>query len=204
MSAPTKMVFLPGAGGSPSFWAPVAARITAPSRRALLGWPGFGDVPHDPSVRGLDDLVARVVAEIDQPCALIAQSMGGVVALRAALSAPERVTHLVLVATSGGLDVASLGGVDWRAEYLAARPSVPRWFVDDRTDLSAALARVSAPTLLVWASNDPISPVAVGERLAASLPRATLRVVDGADHDVAVTHPDLIASWIDLHLHGDP
>ncbi|MEZ4408957.1 MAG: alpha/beta fold hydrolase [Polyangiales bacterium] len=204
MRAPTKLVFLPGAGGSPSFWAPVASRIAAPPRRALLGWPGFGDVPHDPSVRGLDDLVARVVAEIDQPCALIAHSMGGVVALRAALTAPERVTHLVLAVTSGGVDVRALGAADWRADFVASRPRAPRWFVDDRTDLSDALARVSAPTLLVWASNDPISPVAVGERLAASLPRASLRVVEGADHDVAVTHPDLVASWIDLHLHGDP
>jgi len=33
-------------------------------------------------VRGIDALVARVVAEIDQPVALPAQSMGGIIAAR--------------------------------------------------------------------------------------------------------------------------
>jgi pimeloyl-ACP methyl ester carboxylesterase len=45
-----------------------------------------------------------VVQYIDEPTALIAQSMGGVIAARAALERPDMVTRLVLSVTSGGID----------------------------------------------------------------------------------------------------
>lgn len=53
-----------------------------------------------------------------------------------------------------------LGAGDWREAYRAALPDVPRWFVDDRTDLAARLGAVRAPTLLLWSDSDPISPPA--------------------------------------------
>ena len=81
---PGKLIFLPGAGGSARFWQPVSELLAHPAQRKLLGWPGFGETPADPRVRGIEDLVARVVDEIDRPCALIAQSMGGVIAVQAA------------------------------------------------------------------------------------------------------------------------
>ena len=57
--------------------------------------------------------------------------MGGVLAARLAVEKPERVSRLVLTATSGGVDVARLGGAEWRAGYRAARPEVPDWFETD-------------------------------------------------------------------------
>ncbi len=65
---------------------------------------------------------------------------------------PERVACLVLVATSGGVDVARLGGAEWRHEYRASLPDVPTWFADDRTDLSDRLPTIRAPTLLLCPS----------------------------------------------------
>ncbi len=157
-------------------------------------------MPPDPGVNGIDDLVAGVVAEIDQPTALIAQSMGGVIAMRAALERPSVVTHLVLTATSGGLNMADLGGRDWRPEFLAANPSAPRWFTDFRASLSPNLRSIDVPTLLLWGDADPISPITVGERLASLLPRAELHVVTGGDHDLANALPSSIAPLIDAHL----
>ena len=197
---PSKLFFLPGALGRTQYWRPVIGLLTHPAEKVHVGWPGFGATPPDPRVHGIDDLVAKVVAQIDRPTALIAQSMGGVIAVRAALEKPDLVTHLVLAATSGGIDVASLGGMDWRASFHAANPSLPRWFSAYQDDLSPRLAAISMPTLLLWGDADPISPVAVGQRLASLLARARLHVVAGADHDLAETHADAIAPLIDAHL----
>jgi pimeloyl-ACP methyl ester carboxylesterase len=106
MTTPEQLFFLPGAAGNPSFWEPVAQLLQHPARRTLLGWPGFGSIPADPNIQGIEDLVASIIAELDQPTALIAQSMGGVVAMLVALRRPELITHLVLTVTSGGMEVS--------------------------------------------------------------------------------------------------
>lgn len=197
---PSKLLFLPGASGNTRFWQPVAGLLSHPAVRVHFGWPGFGSTPPDPEVNGIDDLVAAVVAEIDQPTALIAQSMGGVVAVRAALQRPDLVTHLVLTVTSGGINVADLGAHDWRPAFLEANPSVPRWFTEPQPELAPSLGAIKAPALLLWGDADPISPVAVGERLARLLPHAHLRVLAGGNHDLANTLAHVVAPLIDEHL----
>ncbi len=58
---------------------------------------------------------------------LVAQSMGGVVAIGVALAHPDKVRRLVLVATSGGIDVASFDGQEWREEYATEFPDAAPW-----------------------------------------------------------------------------
>ena len=57
--------------------------------------------------------------------------------------------------------------------------------------------RVKAPVLLIWSDADPISPVSVGRYLAATLPRAELVIVPGADHMFARDRAEEIASRIE-------
>jgi pimeloyl-ACP methyl ester carboxylesterase len=194
------LVFLPGASGNADFWKPVSDALRHPGRRRFLTWPGFGGAAPDPEVRGIDDLVTRVVDSISEPVDLLAQSMGGVIAIRAALEKPRLVKHLVLAATSGGLDVAALGGEDWRPAFLAANPQVPRWFIDEHADLTDQLAALDLPVLLLWGNADRISPVAVGRRLAALLPRAELVVIDGGTHDLVCDRAGDVAPHIEKHL----
>jgi len=197
---PEHIFFLPGAAGSPDFWRPAGERLATSAERVYFGWPGYGSVPHDPTVRGLDDIVQRVLQRIEGPTALVAQSMGGIIAVRVALARPGSITHLVLCVTSGGIDMSALGAQDWRAEFLAANPAVPRWFIDDRSDYSAFLPAITAPTLLLWGDADPISPVAAGERLNELLPNSRLVVIPGGMHDLASTHAAEVARLIDAHL----
>lgn len=194
------ILFLPGAGGSASFWRPVAERLSLDRSSHFFAWPGLGDEAPDPAVRSIDDLVRMVLARLDQPCDLVAQSMGGFVALKAALAAPERIRRLVLTGTSGGVPVEDLGGADWRENYRKQHPRAAAWITEAREDLSARLPAIRAPVLLLWGDRDAISPVAVGERLAALLPNARLQVVPGGDHDFPVTHAPEIAPLIARHL----
>lgn len=197
---PTRLLFLPGAGGSPEFWQPVADLLVHPASRRLLGWPGCGALPHDPGVRSLVDLVDRVTAEIDQPTALIAQSMGGVVAVLAALRQPRLVTHLVLAATSGGVDLSDFDVEDWRPAFFEAQPGAPRWFADDASDVSASLQRLCLPVLLLWGGADRISPVEVGYRLKQALSNSRIEVLAGGAHDFAHRLAARVALLIDEHL----
>jgi pimeloyl-ACP methyl ester carboxylesterase len=126
--------------------------------------------------------------------------MGGVVALRLARRFPRRVGSLVLSVTSGGLDARSLGAVDWRPAFLEEHPGTPRWFIDQEDDLTAWLPEVRIPTLLLWGDADPISPVAVGERLAELLPEAELVVIPGGTHDLVLERATEILPHVERHL----
>jgi len=197
---PTQLLFLPGASGNVQFWMPLAAKLTHPASRKLIGYPGFGSTPSEPDVNSFDELVDRIVKVIDRPTAVVAQSMGGVLASHAALRRPNLVTHLVFAATSGGLDVASLGAQDWRGWFAETNPHLPDWFATYSYDLSSELGSIDVPVLLLWGDSDPISPVAVGERLADLFPNATLHITSGGDHDFANTYGEELAPIVDSHL----
>ncbi|MFF7065073.1 alpha/beta fold hydrolase [Pseudomonas sp. NPDC008258] len=198
--SPQKILFLPGASGNAQFWCPVAEALETTIAAHHIGWPGFGDTPANPNVTCLEHLAALAITQIDRPTALVAQSMGGVVAVHIALERPDLVTHLVLAVTSGGLNLPALGAMDWRAAFESDNPTLPRWFLDDRADLSARLHELRLPVLLLWGAVDPISPIAVGQRLAQLIPDARLEVFPKAGHDLGHTHAKTVAKLIDEHL----
>ncbi|MGH6970694.1 MAG: alpha/beta fold hydrolase, partial [Caulobacteraceae bacterium] len=177
-------------------------RLKAASK-VYFYWPGLGDEAPDPAVNSLDDLVAMVEREAGEgPVDLLAQSMGGVVALRVALEIPEAVRRLVLVATSGGIDAARTAArlYDWRESYRRNYPNAARWIVDDTTELTGRVGEIAAPALLLFGDADPIAPPSVGERLARLMPDAHLEIIRGADHDLVLNHIDEALPLIEAHL----
>jgi len=196
-----RVLFLPGAGGSPDFWKPVGARLPQDWSKEYFGWPGLGDQPHDPAIKGIDDLVRLVAACMGgEPVDLVAQSMGGMIAARLALEQPKLVRRLVLTVTSGGVDMAAMGAADWRADYRKSFPHAAAWITEPRASSPLPVERIAAPTLLIWGDADAISPVAVGRHLEQRIPDARLHVVSGGDHDVAKTHAQVVAPLIQRHL----
>lgn len=200
MTAPDRVVLLPGAGGDGAFWAPVAERLPAAWDTVRVSWPGLGHQPPDPRIRGFDDLVALAEGALAAGGDLVAQSLGGVVAARIAARHPERVRRLVLVATSGGLDLAPHGAADWRPDYRRAFPAAAPWIADPVPAEPSQFAAIAAPTLLIWGDRDPISPVSIGRALAALIPDARLEVVAGGTHDLVSEQPDTVAALIAAHL----
>lgn len=192
--------FLPGAGGSPLFWRPVADQLPNAWQKEHFRWPGLGTQPHDPAVDGIDDLVRLVERRFVAPVDIVAQSMGGVVAARLALSRPEMVRRLVLVVTSAGVNMAQFGSTDWRLEYRKLFPDAAKWITDHRAAAELPVEKITAATLLIWGDADPISPVGVGRHLNQRIANSKLRILGGGDHDLAEERPDEVAALICQHL----
>lgn len=200
VAPPLALAILPGAGGRLDLLRPIGERLARRRATYLCEYPGIGHADPNPSLRSLADLQAHVLAGLPERFDLIAKSMGGVLALRIALEQPERVRKLVLLATSGGVNVAALGGIDWRDTFRRFQPHAPSWFLEDRTDVSAELGRISQPTLLIFGEADLIAPVRVGHFLKSKLSDARLELLPDATHDLESEYPDLIASLIEAHL----
>lgn len=152
-----RVLFLPGASGAGAFWKPVADLLPPDWNTRLFDLPGCGAIPADPSVNSFGDLVALIAASIgDEPLDVIAQSMGGVVAMRLALDYPQAVRSLVLAATSGGVDLSRFDLENWRPGYRAEFPgALPFVTEPSQEDLSDRLVEVRVPTLLLWARSLP-------------------------------------------------
>jgi pimeloyl-ACP methyl ester carboxylesterase len=188
---------MPGSSGAASFWLPVGELLPAAWRKRYLDWPGMGSVPPSPRIASYDDLADLVLDRLEEPTALVAQSMGGVVAAKVAIRRPDRVSHLVLTVTSGGIDRSAFDLADWHADYRKAHPHAPAWIFEHGQDLSAALRTLRMPALLVWATRDAISPLAIGRHLAELMPQARLVEIDSDDHWVVRQHPARVAREIE-------
>ena len=98
------LVLIHGFAGTGRAWDPVLERLDAQTYRAVA-----------PDLRGhgaagaarpvsFATCAADVLAAASAPLTLCGYSLGGRIALHAALAAPERVARLVLVATTAGID----------------------------------------------------------------------------------------------------
>ena len=57
-------------------------------------------------------------------------------------------------------------------------------------DFGKAIRETAAPTTVIWGAQDPIAPLRTGRLLAARLPDARLKVIDGAGHTPMLDSPD--------------
>ena len=193
------LIFLPGASGNTEFWRPVAEKLVVTGEKTVIAYPSFGGYPDHVDVHNFKDLQSYVLDQIQQPSVIIAQSMGGIFAVQAALQKPELIEALVLVATSGGIDLSPFDVADWREDYQL-NFSVPDWFVRPHIFLDEQLYKIDCPVLLIWGNNDPISPVAVGQYLHGKIVISELHVIENGQHDLAFTHANQLTQIIQKFL----
>jgi pimeloyl-ACP methyl ester carboxylesterase len=196
---------LHGLSGSGRWWSrnvPVFARSF---RTYTVDLPGFGESRRLRWSR-LDDIadsIADWLADEGLPRVHVAgHSLGGADAARLAAHHPEHVDRLVLVdaairprgkrATARPEDLArTIRRAAPGFAPLLVRDLLrchPRSFVAATvdamlTDWESHLARINAPTLVVWGEHDAITPLALGHEIVAAVPGARLITVPEAGHN---------------------
>lgn len=205
-----ELIYLPGASGNTQFWHPVMQALQVKADSRVIAYPGFADQPSHTQVNGFEDLQRYVIAQmipsmpptlkpteaVAQKRIIVAQSMGGIFAVQTALQHPMQVDGLVLVATSGGIDLSNFEVLDWRQSYLKDL-DVPDWFaITQSQGVAEALPEIRCPVLLIWGDADPISPVAVGQYLQQQFVQAELNIIAGGEHNLANVHADQVSVLI--------
>ena len=196
-----KLVFLPGASGSQHFWQPLKAALSEYPDQQVISYPSFDGVAPNLAIQNLHDLQEFVEKQIEDDSILIAQSMGGVLAVGLVLKHPQKVKGLVLLVTSGGLNLQSFHCADWRTDYHEHFKTAPDWFVQDQTEFSRIqLESLDIPILLIWGDHDPLSTVQLGQYLAGIFKNAKLHIIQGGDHFFANSHANQVAMLIQDYL----
>ena len=204
---PARVVALHGWGRSGSDFTGMLAGLDA----VAIHLPGFGPTDAPDAVWGTDDY-ARLVAEAIEPLGpvvVVGHSFGGRIAVRLTASRPELVSGLVLTgAPLVRLAPASKPSLSYRIGKTLNRIGlVPDSVMDVRrkkagsADYNAAqgimrdimvktvnenydddLARITAPTWLVWGEHDTAAPTAAGKVASERIRGARWTVVPGEAH----------------------
>ncbi len=114
----SRLVLLHGFTQSSACWGPFADRLATRHEVVMLDAPGHGDSHHDDA-----DLTeaARLSVEVGGDAVYLGYSMGGRVALHAAVTHPDRVRALVLIGATAGIEDETERAARRRAdEALAA------------------------------------------------------------------------------------
>lgn len=194
------LIFLAGASGNTQFWNPLIEQLPNNYTKQVIAYPGFHGMAAHPDIHSFDDLSNYVVAQIQQPSILIAQSMGGIFAIAATLQKTDLIKGLVLIATSGGINLERFKVQDWRQLYRQEYLESPDWFVTTKVDYEEFLSTIEIETLLIWGDQDPVSPIEVGQYLNQIFKKSKLYIIEGGDHGLAKQDADEVAIQINAYL----
>lgn len=196
-----KQVFVHGLGQTPASWEPVLRLLdgqpdcACPDLAALMP---AGKAAYS----GLFSEFSQLCGGWEAPLALCGLSLGGVLCLHYAAQHPERVGALVLMAPQyrmpkGLLRIQNalfrlMPQAMFRETGLTKAQFIQLCGSMAELDLSGALSRISCPVLVLCGSRDRANRRACAE-LARLLPRAELRVVEGAGHELNREAPEKLA-----------
>jgi pimeloyl-ACP methyl ester carboxylesterase len=207
------VVFLHGMGGAPPTGANFVASLARERRLLVPSLPGWDDseLANCATHEDLAEVIAAFIqGSTDGAVDLIGESAGSPVALRLTINHPELVNKLVLVAPPvlGAPHRPSFGSTeellqmlygdapDWseppsiadeerRARNTSA--NAQRYRSPEATqELLAKLPEVKAQTLLLWGTEDRISPPELGAPYKQLIPNSYRVYVHGAAHSLPV------------------
>lgn len=211
-SGEEQLVLLHGLSGSALWWRRNVPALAKHYRVVLPELVGFGRSPaakRPPPVAETADLLDGWMGEVGlERVHLVGHSMGGQISIHLAARHPSRLDRLVLVDAAGiprpltpayALRFAMEVGPLWRWGDPRFLPTIvrdaltagPRTVVGAlghilRDDVRPLLARITAPTLVVWGERDNLVPLLHAGELRDHIPHAQLAVLRGAGHNPMV------------------
>lgn len=209
------VVLLHGLSGSQRWWRYTIPALADRYRVHVPELVGFGrsrGAVRHPTLPEMAGLLVRWLDMVGiERTHFVGHSMGAQVGVHLAGRWPDRVDRLVLTNAAGiphslapDQLVQVAGELLWPRSWgrISFLPTIatdtlragPRTVVRAlrsilADDIRPLLPRVSAPTLLLWGENDPITPVSDGRTIASLLPDARLEIIQGASHNPMADQP---------------
>lgn len=170
--------------------------------------------------------VTQLITDLElAPVILIGHSAGGAVVAHIARNAPEMVSHAVMISSTGPESHLAGTAMRWVAQPLRSAPvravlapairklyamqGFPGYLTDDERafalldaaafDFSAHranLAGMHTPTMVAWATDDPVIPTSTFHALAEMVPAGPRLEFHDGGHNVQKTHAVAIAEAI--------
>ncbi len=224
------VVLLHGLAGSARWWHRNVEALAASHRVIAPDMIGFGRSRTRsrllPDVPGVADVVAAwLEARGVRRAHVVGHSMGGQLAVHLAARHPDRVDRLVLVSPAGiPRPITPSGALRFAREIAPPHrwgdPAFLPVIVGDafragafvilraithivRDDVRPLLARVQAPTLVLWGEHDRLTPLEDAEVFRRGIPGARLAVVGGAAHNCMVDRADDFNRMVLAFLRGE-
>lgn len=203
-------ILLHGLGQTPASWDAVLAAWTPaspPLRPSLAELLQGGEARYDRLYQAFSAFCADLPAPVD----LCGLSLGGILALHYAADHPDRVDRLVLIGAQyvmpkrllrvQSLLFRCMPESSFRGMGLPKRDVLSLTGSMAELDFRAALPKIPCPALVVCGERDKANRQAAQE-LAEQLPRAELRILPGAGHEVNVDAPQALAKLLSDFLDG--
>lgn len=234
-SLPRTIVFLHGAGSSHHIWRDQWAGLKGTARLVIPDLPGHAESSGTAreSVQEYAAWFSDFIGELGIGNFVLAgHSMGGAIALAAALSGIRGLDALILAGAGARLRVSPIifEGITNRflefapefvdlvmakdtgsglkeeltTDVLSTRPSV--FLADfracDAFDVRDRLGAIGVPTLIINGDEDRLTPLKYGEFLATAIRGAVLKIMHGAGHVAMLEKPTEVNSVIASFIHS--
>ncbi len=233
--SPHVILFLHGAGGSHHTFRDQWARLKGTARIVIPDLPGHarsGGAPFE-TIPAAAEWVADFVKELGLKKFILAgHSMGGAIAIQAALNEMPGIEALVLIASGAKMKVAPeiVEAIEKRfrefapelvdkmlshetstdlredvlQDVLSTRPET--YLADFRActgfDRMSRIGVIRLPTLVVNGADDMLTPLKYGEYLAMNIPGAVLKILHGTGHLPILERPNELVAVITAFIHS--
>ncbi len=229
------LLFVHGAGASSAVWLGMLHRLARMRRCVALDLPGHGR--SEGAVASIDemkDAVGLVAATLCLgPSVLVGHSMGGLVALAAALAWPDKVAGLALVGTAarigvsepfvrilrdewarwprflaeGGYSPETSADVRRRSASIACAASQAQTVADytalAQVDFRPRLGELRTPTVVISGAHDLMALPKWGAAAAAAIPGARYVELPRCGHFAMHEQPEALAALLRDFAHSD-